>query len=92
MDQPTAYQASTFNQSGLKVLTNHTLELHFKLHDGHVKETDNLNGQNRTMSLGGQGSRGLQTGPGHGRLRTRLAAQSQTGRAACLQRDLLLKH
>jgi Fe-Mn family superoxide dismutase len=54
MDQPTAYQARTFNLSGLNGISDQTLELHFKLYEGYVKETNRLNEQISTMLQEGQ--------------------------------------
>ena len=36
------YQARQFNLSGLKGISDETLEMHFKLYEGYVKETNNL--------------------------------------------------
>jgi Fe-Mn family superoxide dismutase len=36
------YQAKQFNLSGLKGISDQTLEMHFKLYAGYVKETNNL--------------------------------------------------
>jgi Fe-Mn family superoxide dismutase len=36
------YRARQFNLSGLKGISDQTLELHFKLYEGYVKETNNL--------------------------------------------------
>jgi superoxide dismutase, Fe-Mn family len=37
-----SYQARQFNLSGLKGISDETLEMHFKLYEGYVKETNNL--------------------------------------------------
>jgi Fe-Mn family superoxide dismutase len=37
-----SYQARQFNLSGLKGISDKTLEMHFKLYEGYVKETNNL--------------------------------------------------
>ena len=37
-----SYQARQFNLSGLKGISDKTLEIHFKLYEGYVKETNNL--------------------------------------------------
>jgi len=37
-----SYQARQFNLSGLKGISDQTLEMHFKLYEGYVKETNNL--------------------------------------------------
>jgi superoxide dismutase, Fe-Mn family len=42
MDQMT-YRPKTFNLSGLKGISDKTLELHFKLYEGYVQETNRLN-------------------------------------------------
>lgn len=36
------YKAKQFNLSGLKGISDRTLEMHFKLYEGYVKETNNL--------------------------------------------------
>ena len=40
-----SYTTQTFNLSGLKGISDKTLEMHFKLYDGYVKETNLLNEQ-----------------------------------------------
>jgi len=37
-----SYKARQFNLSGLKGISDETLEMHFKLYEGYVKETNNL--------------------------------------------------
>ena len=37
-----SYQPRQFNLSGLKGISDQTLEMHFKLYEGYVKETNNL--------------------------------------------------
>ena len=37
-----SYKARQFNLSGLKGISDQTLEMHFKLYEGYVKETNNL--------------------------------------------------
>lgn len=37
-----SYQPKQFNLSGLKGISDRTLEMHFKLYEGYVKETNNL--------------------------------------------------
>src|SRR5712671_5642682 len=37
-----SYQARQFNLSGLQGISDQTLEMHFKLYEGCVKETNNL--------------------------------------------------
>ena len=38
-----SYKAREFNLSGLQGISDKTLEMHFKLYEGYVKETNNLN-------------------------------------------------
>ena len=38
-----SYKAREFNLSGLKGISDKTLDVHFKLYEGYVKETNNLN-------------------------------------------------
>jgi Fe-Mn family superoxide dismutase len=38
-----SYKARQFNLSNLKGISDETLEMHFKLYEGYVKETNNLN-------------------------------------------------
>jgi superoxide dismutase, Fe-Mn family len=47
MDMSTtgSYTARQFNLSGLKGISDETLEMHFKLYEGYVKETNNLTGR-----------------------------------------------
>lgn len=42
MSSTGAYKARQFNLSGLKGISDQTLEMHFKLYEGYVKETNNL--------------------------------------------------
>ena len=42
MSSSNSYQARQFNLSGLKGISDKTLEMHFKLYEGYVKETNNL--------------------------------------------------
>ena len=37
------YQARQFNLSGLNGISDQTLEMHFKLYEGYVKGTNDLN-------------------------------------------------
>ncbi|MBV9211726.1 MAG: superoxide dismutase, partial [Acidobacteria bacterium] len=37
-----SYTAKQFNLSGLNGISDQTLEMHFKLYEGYVKETNNL--------------------------------------------------
>ena len=43
MTDSNTYQAREFNLSNLKGISDQTLEMHFKLYEGYVKETNNLN-------------------------------------------------
>src|SRR6188508_3198193 len=40
-----SYKAKQFDLSGLKGISDKTLEMHFKLYEGYVKETNNLHEQ-----------------------------------------------
>jgi Fe-Mn family superoxide dismutase len=42
MSTTTSYQAREFNLSGLNGISDQTLEMHFKLYEGYVKETNKL--------------------------------------------------
>jgi Fe-Mn family superoxide dismutase len=42
MAESQAYQAKQFNLSGLHGISDQTLEMHFKLYEGYVKETNRL--------------------------------------------------
>ena len=42
MNMKTTYQAKQFNLSGLKGISDETLEMHFKLYEGYVKATNTL--------------------------------------------------
>ncbi len=42
MTDSASYTARQFNLSGLKGISDQTLEMHFKLYEGYVKETNNL--------------------------------------------------
>ncbi len=42
MSKTTSYKAREFNLSGLKGISDETLEMHFKLYEGYVKETNKL--------------------------------------------------
>jgi superoxide dismutase, Fe-Mn family len=42
MSSTGSYKARQFNLSGLKGISDQTLEVHFKLYEGYVKETNNL--------------------------------------------------
>jgi Fe-Mn family superoxide dismutase len=43
MFQPMIYKAKEFNLSGLKGISDETLEMHFKLYQGYVNSVNNLN-------------------------------------------------
>jgi Fe-Mn family superoxide dismutase len=43
MIRHTSYKAKQFNLNGLKGISDQTLELHFKLYEGYVNETNKLN-------------------------------------------------
>jgi Fe-Mn family superoxide dismutase len=45
MDANTVYKPKTFDLSGLEGISDKTLEMHFKLYEGYVKETNRLNEQ-----------------------------------------------
>lgn len=47
------YQTKTFDLSGLKGISDETLEIHFKLYDGYVKNTNTLNQQIAELVKGG---------------------------------------
>src|SRR5918992_5951836 len=42
MGKSDSYQAKQFNLSGLRGISDQTLEMHFKLYEGYVKETNRL--------------------------------------------------
>src|SRR5438093_12430032 len=43
MESTGTYKARQFNLSNLKGISDETLEMHFKLYEGYVKETNKLN-------------------------------------------------
>src|SRR2546422_8187970 len=43
MSSTGSYKAREFNLSGLNGISDETLEMHFKLYEGYVKETNKLN-------------------------------------------------
>lgn len=47
------YETRTFDLSGLKGISDETLEIHFKLYDGYVKNTNSLNEQIAQLIRGG---------------------------------------
>jgi len=48
------YRPRQFNLSGLKGISDQTLEMHFKLYEGYVKETNNLSGRIAEILKDGQ--------------------------------------
>ena len=42
------YPIKTFNLSGLQSISDRTLEMHFKLYEGYVKQTNQLNERRRS--------------------------------------------
>src|ERR1044071_1850214 len=48
------YQAKQFNLSGLNGISDQTLEMHFKLYEGYVKETNRLTEEIRGFLKGGR--------------------------------------
>ena len=66
-----SYQAKKFKLSGLNGISDQTLEMHFKLYEGYVKETNvlqekitaNLRGW-QGRSRGDAGLFGIKTSPG----------------------------
>ena len=57
-----SYTTQTFDLSGLKGISDKTLEMHFKLYDGYVKETNLLNEQIAEHPQGRQGRSGGDAG------------------------------
>ncbi|HEU4795545.1 MAG TPA: hypothetical protein VFT02_07935, partial [Pyrinomonadaceae bacterium] len=49
-----SYQAKQFNLSGLNGISDRTLEMHFKLYEGYVKETNNLSDRISEFLKGGK--------------------------------------
>ena len=47
MSSTGSYKARQFNLSGLNGISDQTLEMHFKLYEGYVKETNNLTERSR---------------------------------------------
>src|SRR5215510_10262098 len=45
MIETTSYKPKQFNLSGLKGISDKTLEMHFKLYEGYVKAVNELNGR-----------------------------------------------
>jgi hypothetical protein len=52
-----SYQAKQFNLSGLHGISDRTLEMHFKLYEGYVKETNRLINRKNLGFLEGWASR-----------------------------------
>src|SRR5260221_9536048 len=48
------YKPKTFNLAGLNGISDQTLEIHFKLYEGYVKETNKLNEEIQGFLLGGK--------------------------------------
>src|ERR671923_2821482 len=49
-----SYKARQFNLSNLKGISDQTLEMHFKLYEGYVKETNKLNEKIAEFIKGGK--------------------------------------
>ena len=54
MGSTTSYKARQFNLSNLKGISDETLEMHFKLYEGYVKETNKLNEKIAEFVKGGK--------------------------------------
>jgi superoxide dismutase, Fe-Mn family len=52
MTPAVSFQTQRFNLSGLHGISDETLEMHFKLYEGYVKETNNLTEKLEKLSLG----------------------------------------
>jgi len=52
MTPAVSFQIQRFNLSGLHGISDETLEMHFKLYEGYVKETNNLTEKLEKLSLG----------------------------------------
>jgi Fe-Mn family superoxide dismutase len=65
----TPYKARTFDLSGLTGISDNTLEVHFGLYAGYVKNTNLLNEQLVTMQAAGQG---LASNPSYSEITRRL--------------------
>ena len=65
----TPYKARTFDLSGLTGISDNTLEVHFGLYAGYVKNTNLLNEQLVTMQAAGQG---LASNPSYAEITRRL--------------------
>jgi Fe-Mn family superoxide dismutase len=64
------YHSRQFNLSGLDGISDHTLELHFKLYEGYVKETNRL--QDRISELVQDGKIDSEEMPAYSELKRRL--------------------
>ena len=51
---PSVYKAKQFNLAGLDGISDKTLEMHFKLYEGYVQNTNKLNEQLADMARGGK--------------------------------------
>jgi Fe-Mn family superoxide dismutase len=47
MKGPEAYQAKSFNLHGLNGISDQTIDMHLKLYEGYVKESNKLTGEIR---------------------------------------------
>src|SRR5437660_10960149 len=54
MSFPSTYKARQFNLSNLQGISDETLEMHFKLYEGYVKETNKLNEKIAEFVKGGK--------------------------------------
>ena len=54
MDRSESYRVKQFNLSGLKGISDRTLEMHFKLYEGYVKETNRLRERNFEIRKDGE--------------------------------------
>jgi len=54
MDSTATYKARQFNLSNLQGISDETLEMHFKLYEGYVKETNKLNEKISEFVKGGK--------------------------------------
>jgi superoxide dismutase, Fe-Mn family len=66
----TSYQAKKFNLSGLKGISDRTLEMHFKLYEGYVKETNLL--QEKISAILADGKVDQEEVPAYSELKRRL--------------------
>jgi superoxide dismutase, Fe-Mn family len=54
MEKSESYRVKQFNLSGLKGISDRTLEMHFKLYEGYVKETNRLRERNFEIRKDGE--------------------------------------